>query len=73
MSNLAMPMLNGEVSYFSLSGQQYWMFAIITDIRILQSSTNTNHIGFINKLIQLSYPAVSIQSSRITIFSFQQV
>ena len=69
MSKLVMAMLNDEILYFSLSGQQYWMFAVITDLRILQSSTNTNQIRF-NKRIQLRYPAVFIQSSGIAIFSF---
>ena len=68
MSNFAMAMLNDKIWYFSLSGQQYWMLAIITDMRILQSSTNTNYIRFINKRIELRYPALSIQSSGITIF-----
>ena len=44
------------------------MFTIITDIRILQCSANTDHITFINEQIQLRYHAVFIGSSGITFF-----
>ena len=64
-----MTMFNYEISYFSLSQHEYWMFAIITYMRTLQSFTN---IGFINERIQLRYTALSIQSSGIAILSFHQ-
>ena len=60
MSIFAIAIVSNEIKYFSLSGQQYWMSGIITGIRILQSYINTNHIQFINKQIQLRYPALSV-------------
>lgn len=68
MSNLVMTMLLDKIWYFSLFGQQFWIFAIISNIRNFQSSADKHLISCINKRVQSRYLAFFMQSSGITVF-----